>query len=284
MPVPASVRAISSTATGPTGTSEFSASIFAKLLNISTRADVQTGDNIAIAGFIITGTDTKTVLVRGIGPSIKVGGAPMAGRLADPLLDVWDSSNTRLADNDNWKDSQQAQIEATGLAPTDNKESAVLISLAPGAYTAQLRGVNGNTGIGVIEVYDLTQLGSQLANISTRSFVGAGDNLMVAGCILAPNTNRTARVLVRGIGPSLSGISNRLSDPVIELHDANGLLLASNDDWKTNQAQIEATGIPPTDDRESALVADLLPSNYTVVLRGKDNFTGVAVVEIYRLP
>src|SRR5207237_3087009 len=133
VPVPASVRAISSTATGPTGTSEFSASIFAKLLNISTRADVQTGDNIAIAGFIITGTDTKTVLVRGIGPSIKVGGAPMAGRLADPLLDVWDSSNTRLADNDNWKDSQQAQIEATGLAATDNTDSAVLISLPPAA-------------------------------------------------------------------------------------------------------------------------------------------------------
>lgn len=284
VPAPASVRTISSTATGPAGTSEFSASIFAKLLNISTRAQVGTDDNIAIAGFIITGTDTKKVLVRGIGPSIKVGGAPVAGRLADPVLDLWDSSNTRLAQNDNWKDSQQAQIEATGLAPTDNKESAVLISLAPGAYTAQLSGRNSGTGIGLVEVYDLTQVGSRLANISTRSLVGTNDNVMIAGCIVAPNTGRSSRVLVRGIGPSLSGISNRLSDPVIELHDANGLLLASNDDWKTNQAEAEATKIPPTDDRESALVADLLPNNYTVVLRGKDNFTGVAVVEVYRLP
>jgi hypothetical protein len=151
-------------------------------------------------------------------------------------------------------------------------------------YTAQLRGVRGDTGIGLIEVYDLAPLGSQLANISTRSFVGAGDNVMIAGCIVAPNTGRSSRVLVRGIGPSLSGVSNRLPDPVIELRDDNGLLLATNDDWKTNQTQIEATGMPPTDDRESALVADLLPSNYTVVLSGKNSAAGVAVVELYRLP
>jgi hypothetical protein len=283
-PVPASVTAISSTATGPTGTSEFSASIFAKLLNISTRADVRTGDNIAISGFIITGTDTKQVLLRGIGPSIKVSGAPLAGALQDPVLDVWDSSNTLLAENNDWKDSQQAEIQMTGLAPADDKESAMLMSLPPGAYTVQLIGRNSGTGVGLVEVYDLTQVGSQLANISTRSLVGTGDNVMIAGCIVAPNTGRSSRVLVRGIGPSLSTISNRLSDPMIELYDANGLLLASNDDWKTNQAQIEATGIPPADDRESALLADLLPSNYTVVLRGKDNFTGVAVVEVYRLP
>jgi hypothetical protein len=160
----------------------------------------------------------------------------------------------------------------------------VLLSLPPGAYTAQLSGVDEGTGIGLVEVYDLTQLGSQLANISTRSLVGTGDNVMIAGCIVAPNTGRTSRILVRGIGPSLSGVADPLPDPVIELHDANGLLLASNDDWKTNQAEVEATGIAPTDDRESALVAELLPSNYTVVLRGKNNFTGVAVVEVYRLP
>lgn len=284
LPVAASVRAISSTATGPTGTSEFSASIFARLLNISTRADVHTGDNIAIAGFIIIGTDPKKVLLRGIGPSINVGGAPLAGALQDPVLNVWNNSDTLLAQNNDWKDSQQAEIQATGFAPPDDKESAVLMSLAPGAYTVQLSGRNSGTGIGLVEVYDLTQVGSQLANISTRSLVGTSDNVMIAGCIVAPNTGRSSRVLVRGIGPSLSGISNRLSDPVIELHDANGLLLASNDDWKTNQAEVEATGIPPTNDRESALVADLLPSNYTVVLRGKDNFTGIAVVEVYRLP
>lgn len=284
LPVPPSVNAISSTATGPSETSEFSASIFAKLLNISTRANVQSDENIAIAGFIITGADTKQVLVRGIGPSMTVGDVPVAGRLSDPVLDVWDSSNTLVAENDNWEESQLAEIEATGLAPADYRESAALLNLAPGMYTAQLRGVRGDTGIGLIEVYDLAPLGSQLANISTRSFVGAGDNVMIAGCIVAPNTGRTSRVLVRGIGPSLSGVSNRLPDPVIELRDENGLLLATNDDWKTNQTQIEATGMPPTDDRESALVADLLPSNYTVVLSGKNSAAGVAVVELYRLP
>ncbi|HVF71970.1 MAG TPA: hypothetical protein VM940_10220 [Chthoniobacterales bacterium] len=284
LPAPVSTRAISSTATGPTGTSEFSASFFAKLLNISTRANVQTGDNIAIAGFVITGSVPKTVLLRGVGPSMTASGVPAAAVLQDPHLSVFDSSNTLLSENNDWKDSQGSAIQATGLAPTKDKESAVLLSLLPGAYTAQLTGVNQGTGIGLVEVYDLTLLGSQLANISTRSVVGTGNNIMIAGCIIAPNTGRTSTVLVRGIGPSLSGIANRLPDPVIELHDSNGLLLASNDDWKTNQATVEATGIPPTDDRESALVADLLPSSYTVVLRGKDNATGVAVVEVYRLP
>ncbi len=155
LPVPASTRAISSTATGPGGTSEFSATLFAKLLNISTRAVVETGDNMAIAGFIITGTDAKKVLLRGIGPSLKVAATP----LRDPLLDLFDSSNTLLAENDNWQDSQRTEIVATGIAPTDRKESAVIMSLAPGAYTAQLSDVNGATGIGLIEVYDLTEAG-----------------------------------------------------------------------------------------------------------------------------
>jgi len=283
LPAPASTRAVSSTATGPSGTSEFSASIFAKLLNISTRADVGTDDNIAIAGFIVTGTDRKKVLVRGIGPSMTVGGAPVAGRLADPLLDVRDSSNTLLAENDNWPQSQRAEIQATGLAPTNAKESAVLLDLMPGAYTVQLSGVNRGTGIGLIEVYDLTQVGSELANISTRSFVETGDNVMIAGCIVAPNTGRGAPVLVRGIGPSIPGIANPLPDPMIELYDANGQLLASNDDWKANEAQIRATGLPPGDDHESALVADLAPSNYTLVLRGKGNASGVGLVEVYHL-
>lgn len=284
LPVPPSTRAISSTATGPNGTSEFSASLFAKLLNISTRANVQTGENIAIAGFIITGTDTKTVLLRGIGPSLKIDGVPLAGTLLNPVLDVWDSSNNLLAHNNDWKESQQSDIQQTGLAPTNVKESAVLLSLAPGTYTAQLTGFAGGTGTGLVEVYDLTELGSQLANISTRSLVQTGDNVLIAGCILAPNTGRSGRILVRGIGPSLSGISNPLPDPTIELHDGNGAVLASNDDWKTNQAEIEATGIAPGDDRESALVADVLPNGYTVVLRGKGDATGVAVVEVYRLP
>jgi hypothetical protein len=279
LPVPVSTRAISSTATGPLGTSEFSGALFAKLLNISTRANVQTGENIAIAGFIITGADAKKVLLRGIGPSLAI-----EGTLNDPMLDVWDSSNNLLAENDNWRDSQRSEIQATGLAPTNFKESAVLLTLSPGAYTVQLSGIDEGTGIGLVEVYDLTQLGSQLANISTRSRVETEDSVMIAGCIMAPDIGRSGRILVRGIGPSLSDVAEPLSDPVVELHDTNGLLLAANDDWKSNQADVQATGIAPTDDRESALVAELVPSNYTVVLRGKNNLTGVAVIEVYRLP
>lgn len=276
---PASTRAITSTATGANSTSEFSAALFAKLLNISTRADVQAGDRITIGGFIITGNDTKQVLLRGLGPSL---GFP--GTLRDPGIELHDTSGNLVALNNNWSDSQQSGIEATGLAPHDFRESALLMSLAPGAYTVELMGADANdTGIGLVEVYDVTQLGAELANISTRGFVDTGDTVMIGGFIVAPNTGRTSRVLLRGIGPSLKNVANSLQDPMLELHDSNGTLLASNDDWKANTSQIQATGIPPTDDRESALVADLIPSSYTVVLRGKNDTRGVALVEIYHL-
>jgi hypothetical protein len=140
LPVPPSVTAISSAATGPTGTSEFSAALFPKLLNISTRANVQPGDDLVIGGFIIAGTDAKRVLLRGIGPSLKVGGVAMPGRLQNPVIELYDSSGAFIADNNNWKDSQQAEIEGVGLAPSDRLESALLITLPPSAYTVQLRG------------------------------------------------------------------------------------------------------------------------------------------------
>lgn len=282
LPVPASVTTISSTATGPTGTSEFSAALFAKLLNISTRANVQTGDDLVIGGFIITGTDAKDVLLRGIGPSMNVGGTPVPGRLQDPVLELYDSSGTLIAQDNDWKVSQQAEIEATGLAPSDRRESALLISLTPAAYTVQLRGVNRGTGIALVEVYDLGQPGSRLANISTRAGIGTGDSVMIGGFIIGPNNGRSARVFIRGLGPSVTSVPNPLQDPMIELWDGNGALLASNDDWKANQAQVAATGIAPTDDRESALIADLAPGNYTAIVRGKNSTTGVSVVEIYQ--
>ena len=283
LPVPGSARAMSSTATGPTGTSEFSATLFPKLLNISTRANVQTGNNVTIGGLIITGTDVKRVLLRGIGPSLKVAGSPLPGRLQDPVIDLFDSAGTPLAEDSDWKDYQQAEIQSTGLAPSDDRESALLMSLPPAAYTVHLRGQNGTTGIGVVEVYDLGQTGSQLGNISTRGPVGIGDDVLIGGVIVGPNGGGSTRVLVRGIGPSLASIPNRLQDPMIELWDGNGALLASNDDWKTNEPQVAATGIPPTDDRESALVADLAPGNYTAIVRGKGSATGIAVIEIYNL-
>jgi hypothetical protein len=278
LPVPNSVRAISSTAIRPGRTSEFSATFFAKPQNISTRASVQTGDNIEIAGLIVRGTDPKKVLLRGLGPSLKVPGA-----LQNPVLAIYNRVGAMITSNDNWADSQQNEIKATGLAPTDDREAALLMNLIPDSYTIQLRGAQGGTGVGLVEVYDLAAPGSELINISTRGVVGTGDNVLIAGFIVGPDTGRGSHILVRGIGPSLSSVPDRLSDPVLELHDGNGALLASNDDWKTNEAEIKATTIPPTDDRESALVADLAPGTYTAIVRGKNDSTGVGLVEFYNL-
>jgi hypothetical protein len=285
LPVPPSVTAISSTATGPTGTSEFSATIFTKLLNISTRANVQAGENLTIGGFIITGTDAKKVLLRGIGPSLQVGGVPLAGRLQDPTIDLYDSSGMLRAQNSDWKDSQEMAIQETGLAPSDDREAAILITLAPAAYTVQLRGETG-TGIGVVEVYDLSPLGAQLANISTRGLVGIGDNVLIGGFVVG-NSNGTSRLVARAIGPSLTaaGVSNPLPDPFLDLHDSNGTIIDTNDNWKeTQQADLQTSGLAPTHDAESAILTTLPPGAYTAVVRGTGQSTGVALVEIYQLP
>lgn len=281
---PPSYSEITSTATGPKGTSEFSGALpGGKLLNISTRAQVGTGDNVVFGGFIITGTDAKTVLLRGIGPSMSVGGSPVPGRLEDPVIALFDNSGKRIGINNDWQDSQQSEIEATGLAPISDLESALRMTLPPGTYTVQLSGFNGQTGIGLVEIYDLAQASSRLANISTRARVGSGDNVMIGGFIIGPNDGPGAQVLIRGIGPSITGVPNPLQDPTIELRDGDGTLLSSNDNWKTNEEPVRATGIPPSDDRESALVFGGAPGNYTVLLQGRNNTTGIGVVEIYQL-
>jgi len=253
------------------------------LLNISTRLRVPTGENVLIGGFIITGTEAKKVIIRGIGPSL----APFfAGALADPTLELF-QGNTLLESSDNWKDNNRAAIEATGIPPSNDLESAIVRTLPPGAYTAILRGKGGTAGIAVVEAYDLNQAAnSKLANIATRGFVDTGDNVMIGGFIVGPG-GRPTRVIVRGLGPSLanSGITGALQDPTLELHDGNGALLASNDNWKDSQrSEIEATTIPPRDDRESAIVSSLFPGAYTAILRGKDKTTGVGLVEVYNLP
>jgi hypothetical protein len=275
---------ITATATDPNGnTSEFSAAI-GQLLNISTRMRVLTGDNVLIGGFIITGTDDKHVIVRGIGPSLTSQGVP--GALQDPTLELHDSTGALLAFNDNWKDTQQVDIEATGIPPTNDLESAIVATLpANGSgYTAILRGKNDTTGVGLVEAYDLNRMvNSKLANISTRGFVDTGDNVMIGGFIAG---NGLTKVIVRAIGPSLTsqGVPGALQDPTLELHDGSGATIASNDNWKdTQQAAIEATTIPPTDDRESAIVTTLAPGPYTAIVRGKNNTTGVALVEVYNI-
>ena len=290
--VSAAEAVFTATATDAGGnTSEFSPAFATRLLNISTRMEVLTGDQVLIGGFIITGTGLKNVILRGIGPSLAAFG--VSGALADPILELHDGQGAILASNDDWQDTQQDEIEATGLSPGDDHESAIVTSLEPGSYTAILAGTNDSTGIGLVEVYDLDQsAGSKLANISTRGFVDTGDNVMIGGIIVGPTDTGIgsvfigATVLIRAIGPSLGnfGVSDPLQDPVLELHDGQGAILASNDDWQdTQQDEIEATGIPPTDTRESAIVETLAPGAYTAIVRGKNDTTGIALVEAYHL-
>ena len=281
--LPGALR-VTSTATDPSGnTSEFSTSI-GQLLNISTRLRVLTGDNVLIGGFIVVGDDLKKVLVRGIGPSL--GSFGVADPLGDPTLELRASDGSLLASNDDWKSDQQAEIEATTIPPGNDLESAIVATLPAGAagYTAILRGKNSTTGVGLVEAYDLdTAANSKLANISTRGFVETADNVLIGGFILSGGS---AKVIARAIGPSLTGlgVAGALQDPTLELHDGVGTLVSSNDNWKTDQqTEIEATTIPPGNDLESAIVATLMPGNYTAIVRGKNDTTGVGLVEIFNL-
>jgi hypothetical protein len=259
-----------------------------QLLNISTRLNVQTGDNVLIGGFIITGTAPKKVILRAIGPSLANANPPVAGALADPILELHEPDGTVIT-NDNWKTTQEAEIIASTIPPTNDLESAIVATLNPGAYTAVVSGKNGGIGVGLVEAYDLDQAApSQLANISTRGFVETGDNVMIGGFIVGGNGEGNTSVIVRAIGPSLANanppVPGSLSDPTLELHDGNGTTIASNDNWRdTQEAEIEATGIPPTDNRESAIVMTLAPGAYTAIVSGKNNTTGVALVEAYNL-
>lgn len=257
------------------------------LVNISARAQVGTDDRVCIAGLIIQGSATKTkrILVRGMGPSLQAGGLPLAATLMDPAIELHDSAGTTILANDDWRSSQQAEILSTGLAPSNNKEAALIAVLPPGEYTVILRGTGATTGIGLIEVYDLDgSLDPDLGNLSGRADVETGDSILIGGLIVRSASNP---VLFRALGPELanSGIAGVLNDPVMELHDSNGALLVSNDNWRdaTNSAAIEATGRAPTDDRESAILTTLAPGNYTALVQGVGNTTGIALLEVYLL-
>jgi hypothetical protein len=249
-----------------------------RLANISTRAVVGTSANVLIGGFIVTGTESKKVIVRGIGPSL-----PLPGKMLNPMLELHDPSGAVIAANDNWgQNANSAEIVDSGVAPTNPSESALLMSLAPGSYTAVLSGVNQTTGTAVVEVYDLDRAAdSKLANISTRAFVQGGDNVLIGGLIVVGQT--AADAIVRAIGPSLT-VPGAMADPTLELRDANGVLLASNDNWRsTQQTAIIATGVAPTNDAEAAIVSTFSPGSYTAIVRGANGTTGVAVVEVYQL-
>ena len=247
--------------------------------NISTRLRVETADNVLIGGFIITGSQPKKVIVRAIGPSLS-----LPGPLADPMLELHGTSPFTTITNDNWRSTQEAEIIATTIPPSSDFESAIVADLAANAsaYTAIVRGINNTTGIGLVEAYDLDRaVDSKLANISTRGLVQTGDNVLIGGFIIVGQLPLT--VIVRAIGPSLS-VSGPLGDPALELRDGNGALLAFNDNWRSDQeAEIIATTIPPSNNSESAIVRNLGPGNYTAIVRGVNNGTGVGLIEAYAL-
>jgi hypothetical protein len=247
---------------------------------------VQTGDNVGIGGFIITGTAPKHVLLRAIGPSLTQFGVPNA--LPDPVLELHGPGAFVTITNDNWRDdpAQEAAILATGIPPSNDLESAIDANLSPGAYTAVVRGKNNTSGVALIEVYDLSQaVPAKLANISTRAFVSTGDDIVIAGFILGGN-NGNDRIVVRGIGPSLGafGVPDALANPTLELRDGNGALLMANNDWQddsTQAAELTSAGLAPTNQLESGIAATLPPGPYTALLAGLNNGTGNGVVEVY---
>jgi hypothetical protein len=251
------------------------------LLNVSTRVFVQDGDSVGIGGFIVAGPGAKKVVLRGIGPSLAQSG--ISDPLSDPRLKLFDSAGNLLEVNEGWT-SQHDELVATTLAPANERDSAMVATLAPGAYTVILESSGQSPGTGLFELYDLAPLDAETKNLSTRGRVGTGNHSMIAGFTIGGD--RPSRVIVRGIGPSLAalGISDPLPDPTLELHAADGSLLFSNDNWRTQEALIVASGLPPSDDAEAAIVATLDPGSYTAILQGAGDTVGNALIEVFRLP
>ena len=258
------------------------------MLNISGRVFAQTGDKVGIGGFIVIGPDSKRVMARAIGPSMKVNGTPVPGRMQNPVLELHNSSGSPPLVNDNWRDGQEAEIQQTGLAPTDDNESAIVKRLPPGNYTAIIRGADGSPGIGLVELYDLsTADSSELGNLSVRADVGLDDKVLIDGVILGGGNPR--RVLFRALGPSVKSggttVPGALTNPEMDLFNANGTLLRNNDNWPDapNVAEIAATGLAPPNNNESAILLTLGPGNYTAVVRGVNGTTGIGLAEAYKL-
>ena len=250
-----------------------------------------------IAGFVVQGSAPKRVLIRAVGPSMAQFGVPDV--LANPRLELHDNTNV-IGRNDDWETTQMggviisdqvAVIQNSGMAPMDPVECALIATLTPGSYTAVVEGVNGGTGVGSVEVYDLDATsGSLVANISTRGFVQTGDNAMIGGFIVV---TRPTRVIIRAIGPSLTqlGLADALANPQLELNDATSTI-ARNDNWQTTQlggiitsdqvAEIQNSQLEPANPAESAIIAILPPGSYTAIVRG-GNDTGNALVEVYAL-
>lgn len=256
------------------------------LVNISTRMTVGTGQNVLIGGFIITGSQPKTLILRAIGPSLI--GAGVTGVLQDPMLELHDSVGAVMASNNDWRDGAQAsQIQQIGLAPANSRESAILVTLQPGSYTVVVSSFQNGSGNGLVEAYEIDSTSSRLVNISTRGRVGTVNEPMIGGLISQGGTPK--KVIIRALGPSLgtgsNAVAGALADPVLELRDASGNLVAVNDDWSLGPqvSTILATSVPPTNPLESAIVVTLEAGNYTAIVRGVDGTSGVALVEVFDL-
>ncbi|HKP93101.1 MAG TPA: PKD domain-containing protein, partial [Chthoniobacterales bacterium] len=290
-PTPSPSATVSPTPTPTPSATPTATPLNVQLLNISGRVFTQGGDNVGIGGFIISGSSSKRIMARAIGTSLKASnGSPFPGRLQDPTLELHDNnSGSPSLFNDNWRTSQEAEILQSGLAPSEDNEAAIIKRLDPGQYTAIIRGADGAPGIGLIELYDLSENDpAELGNLSVRADAQLGDNVLINGLILRGGTAK--RVVFRAIGPSIKGPDNQplpgtLQDPTLEVHDGNGNLLLGNDDWQTapTSAEVQLAGLAPSDPRESALLLHLTAGNYTSIVKGKGGNTGIALGEAYKL-
>jgi hypothetical protein len=252
--------------------------------NLSTRVSVQAGDGVAIAGFIISGSSPKQILIRGLGPSLSNFG--IVNPLQDPTLDLHDSTGKTIATNDDWQTAANAAQIPANFRPADPREPVIVATLQPGTFTAVLRGKNGGTGVGLIEMDDLsTGVASKLTNVSTRGFAGTGENVMIGGFILTGGSGGR-QTLIRALGPTLAqsrfNVAGALTNPTLVLVDANGSVVAFNDDWKSSQeSEIQATGLAPPNDREAAILTTLPPGSFTAIVSGKNGETGIALVDVF---
>lgn len=274
-------------ATGKTATRTFAIAVKkTQFANISTRVPVgSTSNDAGIGGFVVRGTTPLRVIIRALGPSLNVNGTPLPNRLADPTLELHDATGNLIAINDSWRATQEAELMASGIAPTIDAEAALIATLTPGNYTAVVQGAGGTSGNALVEIYGIADIGdADLANISTRGPVQTDDDVLIGGIIVRGGDPQ--KVLIRALGAELGGrgVTNVLQDPTLDLRDSNGTRILFNDNWRdSQQAEISATNIPPTDDHESAIVKDLTAGNYTAVVRGNNNTTGVALVELFNL-
>ena len=245
-----------------------------RLTNISTRGRVATGDSVMIAGFVVEDAP-KRVLIRAVGPSL-----PLPETLADPVLSLHNSNGDKIASNNNWREAQEQDISGTGVAPSHDLESAIVATLGPGAFTAIVSGAGGTSGGALVEVYDLAPDQGRLTNISTRAHVGVDDNVAIAG--FAINGPETKRVVIRGLGPSMrSSVTGQLPNTVLSLHNGTGALLSSNSGWQNASPQASTYGLGPSDPGDSAIVYELVPGNFTAILRSPTGASGIGLIEVY---